>query len=400
MGDDLTQHDATIRIRLMNVRNLEAMHAMEDEITRLQTRLREVEAREKNQHTSGSHFSFVLQRNQELELIAVSSFKETETMRDELERLRLKLHAATAARDQLAETNHLQDEECCMRLLQRDDTISTLRGLLAALQAEHRVVVKAMATLRGENESIAQAKAVGQAQEATWAKQRHDMDASMLTLRGELSKAESNLAHLRQEKEIKTQSLLAQLEKTLESQQEQILKVEEKSPDCPRPCPVCGDMQVTKEKHKRQLDNVARQRDKLIAQLDEERVRLDVIKSDGTQEAGNFARDGMAAKTEELVSLRAQLAMANQVIEKQRRFMKEAENSTSFERYVNLKTENLMLTQQLEQVKSPVKSPRADMNGSETPDLKRRLSKPKNVVMPLIGSANNQRSSSWFKLNC
>ncbi|RHY43124.1 hypothetical protein DYB30_011437 [Aphanomyces astaci] len=82
-----------------------------------------------------------------------------------------------------------------------------------------------------------------------------------------------------------------------------------------------------------------------------------------------------------------------------RQYIKEAENSTSFERYVNLKTENYVLIQQLEQANTATPSRGHDpvADGS-----KRRLTKPKNVVMPLIGSSSNnaQRPGSWFRLNC
>ncbi|RQM19981.1 hypothetical protein B5M09_010966 [Aphanomyces astaci] len=226
--------------RLMNLRNVEAMHAMEDEVLRLTRKLRDIEARDKAQQSTDSHLSFVLQRNQELERIIVSSFQETESLRQDLARLQRKLDVVNTKRLATDEINQLLAED-----------------ILAQALARH-------------------------AAQGSW-----------------LARCESQL---QKETEQSAHALLTTLETTLE-------------------------------------------------------------------------------------------------IKQMRQYIKEAENSTSFERYVNLKTENYVLIQQLEQANTATPSRDHDpvADGS-----KRRLTKPKNVVMPLIGSSSNnaQRPGSWFRLNC
>ncbi|ETV71236.1 hypothetical protein H257_13376 [Aphanomyces astaci] len=53
---------------------------------------------------------------------------------------------------------------------------------------------------------------------------------------------------------------------------EQVLKIEEVAPDASRPCVGCGDWQTAKGKHRRQLDALARQQDKLAKDLLDERA--------------------------------------------------------------------------------------------------------------------------------
>ncbi|KAF0725247.1 hypothetical protein Ae201684_016264 [Aphanomyces euteiches] len=343
MTDDGSRHPTSIQSRLQAIRTLEAMHALEDQVANLQAKLREMEA----QSHHAAHISFMMQRNQELERLVVSSFKETEAIRHEVVRLE-------------------------------------------KLRADH---ANALVVKSHENFALSQENSAQQQKIAAIQSQLSDVQQLNQNLMAKLSEAEAKWRQLEQEKlqQVNAPALLSQLE----SQQQRLLAVEEPPPpDPPVVCSICsGANKVANDKLKRQLDAVVRQRDKLSKALSDERGTIQSL------------QDDIAAKSNDVALLRAQIHLTNQELDKCRRYIQEAELSPSFERYMSLKAKNLMLVQQLEAVKSPASPTNPPFEPRPPVELKKK--KPKNVIMPLVRtnsvtSNNNHgdRPSSWFRLNC
>ncbi|KAH9095296.1 hypothetical protein Ae201684P_013412 [Aphanomyces euteiches] len=383
MTDDGSRHPTSIQSRLQAIRTLEAMHALEDQVANLQAKLREMEA----QSHHAAHISFMMQRNQELERLVVSSFKETEAIRHEVVRLEVKLSSVDETRRAMVENSALLAEDSRSQLAEQQQT---WRSLFQKLRADH---ANALVVKSHENFALSQENSAQQQKIAAIQSQLSDVQQLNQNLMAKLSEAEAKWRQLEQEKlqQVNAPALLSQLE----SQQQRLLAVEEPPPpDPPVVCSICsGANKVANDKLKRQLDAVVRQRDKLSKALSDERGTIQSL------------QDDIAAKSNDVALLRAQIHLTNQELDKCRRYIQEAELSPSFERYMSLKAKNLMLVQQLEAVKSPASPTNPPFEPRPPVELKKK--KPKNVIMPLVRtnsvtSNNNHgdRPSSWFRLNC
>ncbi|CAK4722221.1 unnamed protein product [Aphanomyces euteiches] len=309
-----------------------------------------------------------MERNQELERLVVSSFKETEAIRHEVVRLEVKLSSVDETRRAMVESSALLAE----------DSRSQLK-----LRADH---ANALVVKSHENIALSQENSAQQQKIAAIQSQLSDVQQLNQNLMAKLSEAEAKWRQLEQEKlqQVNAPALLCQLE----SQQQVSHRV-----DISFEWSACGANKVANDKLKRQLDAVVRQRDKLSKALSDERGTIQSL------------QDDIAAKSNDVALLRAQIHLTNQELDKCRRYIQEAELSPSFERYMSLKAENLMLVQQLEAVKSPASPTNPPFEPRPPVELKKK--KPKNVIMPLVRtnsvtSNNNHgdRPSSWFRLNC
>ncbi|ETW08112.1 hypothetical protein, variant [Aphanomyces invadans] len=289
--------DGAIRTRLMNLRNLEAMHALEDEVERLTRKLRDIETRDKSKQSTDSHLSFVLQRNQELERIVVSSFQEAEAVREDMGRLQRKLDAANIKRQAVDETNQLLVEDGLAHVIARQIAEAHLHERIEELEARHRTAALELKRLEIENQELiqhiqAEKQSVDRLQRLV-----KNMQAHQDELTQSLAQSELQLSQLRFEKE---QAIAVDTQ----AKHQDIVNVPEVTSESPTGCAVCKDVEAARDKLKRQLDNMARQREKLAKQLQHEK------------DDGNVARESVAAKGEENLALRSQLSVAIQQLEK------------------------------------------------------------------------------------
>ncbi|OQR94150.1 hypothetical protein ACHHYP_01669 [Achlya hypogyna] len=411
-----------IRSRLLHLRNLEALHEMEDEVHALRAKVVALEvpeillAREKGYINTESQLTFVTARNGELERMVVSSMQDATKAAEDRDRLAKKLAKLQNEANLHSTTLSGMEQAYAAEMAAKETVLSELQARLELVQTSNDALLLKEQALVEENEAaqaaVADLQSRLEASEAS-ATSLHNVNHQVCY---QLSETKHELRT--QEGIIAANEKLASLVTALETQLRTLTSTDDdsnnettrwqrstqKEDEVPR-CNHCSEAENRLAMLKKQLLEMTHQRDRLDSELQDCKVsallrrELELTAAKAHEVAIEAEQSALAAANHELTSK----------VDSLEAYVQDVETSTAFEKYVQMKTENRCLAQRLQaalqkDVASHMPKPPAMLRKQST-NYHLAFPRPNHVAdasprrpslaMPPI---SNQKTSSWFRI--
>ncbi|OQS00027.1 hypothetical protein THRCLA_21772 [Thraustotheca clavata] len=396
--------DEDIRSRLLHLRQMEAMHDMEDQVIALRSKVMMLESREKSYINAENQLTFVVARNHELEQMLVTAMQDAGNAIDEKDRLSKKLVKVQSelgrVEEKMAKLNDDHAKALATKgkeldMINATAQVSSHTGNKIRIEADKNQLQNHITALEKQVELETQLQ-TSQASIKSLHNVNHQICYQLAETKHDMEKIVCENKRLAQlvdmlEKKIETFILTEAREKLGNNSLKHFQTTE-----------IATDQMLCL--YKKQLVEITYQRDRLDQELSDLKIASDLLNEKYTT---------CEAERTELQTTRQQLQARLET------YVEDAEASMTFEKYMVLKTDNRALMQRLQALTEQTE-PSAAMKSPKPPAMLRKQLSTNNPVIPprrnnmplpnpipgrravkplqSIPPISNQKSASWFRI--